>query len=162
MRFRPCVIALAVLFAVGHARAAGTIYGLLADFSCVSYPNITGAMGITGFSFGGSTNAATGRGQLADITITKPIDNCSPRLFQFLASGRIIHSVTIVVLDSNSRELLRIDLTDVFVSGVKGGDVTADSAIPSEQIAFRYNRITLEYVPTHTVAGWDVSRGTAI
>jgi type VI protein secretion system component Hcp len=106
---------------------------------------------------GGSTGKAT----LTDVTITKRTDSCSPLLFGATVRGQHIGKVTILQQDNNKDDVFEVVLDSVSISNYQiSGDESHE--VPTEQISFRYSRITLIDMITGTKFGWDLTTGKVI
>jgi type VI secretion system secreted protein Hcp len=121
---------------------------------------------------GGASGGGGGAGRVDfdELTITKPIDRASPKLFQYCAQGKHIAKVSLVVLQGNQRggEVYRIDLSDVLITSVTQA-VVEGGELPAEALALNFTRIKIVYreqrpdgslgVPVE--AEWDLSTNSA-
>ena len=103
-----------------------------------------------GYSMGASqTGAAShvggagaGRVTLTDLSVTKPIDGSSPKLFVACASGQHFPAVTVAIRRRGGAEVMRYTLSDVLISSFKDGSEA--SAFPAEEVSFNYTKIELK------------------
>ena len=103
-------------------------------------------VGIEGFDI----NGPLFNGAPAEITFFKKIDRTTPLLFQFCAKGQHIRKAVLTARRSNAGggdngELLKIELKEVFVTGIsQGGD---EAAADDETVKLRCSSIFFRYYP---------------
>ena len=107
---------------------------------------------------GGGTTA--GRASFSDINLTKYIDASTPKLQEWVASGKHLRSVRLTLVDDRGKnELGSIALEDVLVTSDQISIAGGDSQGLGESVSFNFDRIEL------TVSGvsfrWDVGAGRA-
>jgi type VI protein secretion system component Hcp len=106
----------------------------------------------------GGAGGSTGKATLTDVTISKRTDSCSPLLFGATVRGLHIAKVTILQQDSNKDDVFEVVLDTVSISNYQiSGDESHE--VPTEQISFRYTKITLIDKVTGTQFGWDLTLG---
>ena len=75
--------------------------------------------------------------------------------------GQHIGKITILQQDNNKDDVFEVVLDSVSISNYQiSGDESHE--VPTEQISFRYSRITLIDMITGTKFGWDLTTGKAI
>lgn len=106
------------------------------------------------------------KGQISALVVNRLLDKCSPLLFELVPEGRVVPSVVVTQYDSSATgriPVLTVTLENVRVSNYQVGGSTA-SPLPSESVAFTFERIKLEYktqnsstgvITTTGEAGWD-------
>lgn len=117
----------------------------------------------------GGGGASRGRAEFAPVTIVKPLDKASPKLFEACAVGNHIKGVTIEFIEGGVKAL-EVLLTDVIITSVQAvtPELTAMPAATSasisvlqlqEKVSFDYARIQWTYylATGATVKGcWDL------
>jgi type VI protein secretion system component Hcp len=107
------------------------------------------------------SGGSAGKSTLTDVTITKRTDSCSPLLFGATVRGQHIGKITILQQDNNKDDVFEVVLDSVSISNYQiSGDESHE--VPTEQISFRYSRITLIDMITGTKFGWDLTTGKVI
>lgn len=104
---------------------------------------------------------SSGRATIQPITITKPVDKSSPKLFEACATGKHIPKLTLELTRTTGQakqKYLKFVLSDVIVTSVQIPGTTANEA-PLEQVTFNFAKIEWAYTaPDQTTisGGWDV------
>jgi type VI secretion system secreted protein Hcp len=113
----------------------------------------------------GSGGRSSGRVDFADITLVKPLDAATPRLFMACAKGTHIKEVILELCRAGGDNLkwMEYKMSDVTVSGVAvSGDGGGD---PTESVSFNYGKIEQTYTKQkrsdgagggNVQAGWDL------
>lgn len=105
------------------------------------------------FSFGAQLTTSiigggggAGKPTIHELTIVKPMDSTSPKLFESCVIGRTFPTVELsVVRDSPNREpYLKVRLNDVLVSSYSTGG-TGDT-VPTEQLSLNFTKIEFAYI----------------
>ncbi len=117
------------------------------------------AIEISEFSFGAqnpttigsaTTGAAAGKVKFQMLTVKKPVDSASPRLFTACAAGARYDTVTLALRRSGatgaSADYLIYTFKLVFISGVGWSGSTGDDA-PVEQVDMVYGAMQVSYAP---------------
>lgn len=99
-----------------------------------------------------------GRTQIAALTITKLLDDCSPELFRMATKGTHSTTLTLTEKDRTGHDLLIVTLEEVFVSSYSSAESTGDTTLPGETVAFTFGLIRIKYVPSSHVACWDLRK----
>ena len=118
-----------------------------------------------------ATGGGGGAGKVSfqDLHITKPTDTSSAALFQKCASGQHFEKCQLYVRKAGgdasgaSSVFLKIELDDVFVSGVQFEGATQGDDRPSEDVTLNFAKIYYEYdAPTGEVDqfSWDLAQNT--
>ena len=106
----------------------------------------------------------------SDISIQKPLDKASPRIYLAVATAEVFTSGTLEVVESATNIVLtRIDLTNMVLTsastgGAYGGGVPVESvSMAFSKIKWTYNRIgpaggIIETITTQ----WDLTGGTVL
>lgn len=103
-------------------------------------------------SMGGYSGSERGKGQtsLGDISIVKEMDKASVKLQLACASGEKIPKVEIhlcTVLSDKREPFLIYELEDAFVTSYQfATQITENSGVPTESVAFNFNKISWTYV----------------
>jgi type VI secretion system secreted protein Hcp len=99
-----------------------------------------------GYSYG--TGGTSGRAQVQDLSISFRMNEASPKLMQYCASGKHIDKVTIILIRTgedgkNNKPYLTIDLTDVVVSSYQTGGSGDDK--PIESMSLNFGKVEQRY-----------------
>jgi type VI secretion system secreted protein Hcp len=113
-------------------------------FDILSYS--WGVTQVGGYSYG--TGGTTSKAQIHDLNIAFRMNEASPKLMQYCATGRHIDKVTILVIragddEKNNKPYLTIDLTDVIVSSYQSGGRGDDK--PIESIGLNFAKAETRY-----------------
>jgi type VI secretion system secreted protein Hcp len=106
--------------------------------------SVSGGLSVTGDSTGGG--GGSGKVNFQDLHITKSVDQFSPKLYMFGATGRQIPTVDINVFRQGTQDVeLSYRLEDAFVTSIQqsGGG----SSVPVESVSFNFARIRLTFTP---------------
>lgn len=103
----------------------------------------------------GATQAGTGGGggsgkvSVHDFNFGKNVDKASPKLMEFLTTGKHIKEATLELCrpseDGRSQCYLTIKLSDVLVSGYQIGG--SGETVPTDQFSLNFAKIEFEYKP---------------
>ena len=133
-----------------------------------------GTIDIESFSWGlrtktsGQSGGGGGAGKVSfhDISIKKPVDSSSPKLFLACATGQHIEKAVLYVRKSGGQqvEYLKITLTDVLVSSYNVGSQEPKGPGEVESVSFNFAKMEQQYVPVNpdgssgapVKAGYDV------
>jgi type VI secretion system secreted protein Hcp len=87
-----------------------------------------------------------GKVAMQDFRFTMKVNKASPKLMLACATGEHIKSAVLVCRKAGKeqQEYLKITLSDVLVSSYQTGG-HAGGVVPSEQIAFNFSKIEMEY-----------------
>jgi type VI secretion system secreted protein Hcp len=90
-----------------------------------------------------------GKVQLSELTFTKQIDSASPKLIETLLTGKQLREVILFVAAPGGANtaILRIRLTDVFVSAVKTSGALGSNGLPMEEISLNFSGIEYAVTP---------------
>jgi type VI secretion system secreted protein Hcp len=119
------------------------------------------------------TGSGTGKAQIHDFQLTKPIDSASPKLFQYCCNGKHIDTGKITFRkssgdDSSPLEYLTYDLQEVYITSVNdGGGSGSDSHL--ENFSISAVQVVKTYLPqnsdgsagTKQVGGWNQAKNAA-
>ena len=126
---------------------------------------------------GGAASAggmrSTGKVDISDFTITKYVDAATPQLFMHACSGKHIPTVTIDLVKvggDNQATFLKYTLNDVTIGSLRTSGASAAEVRPTEEVALRFSKVTLEYTPQDPSgkpggsikAGWDATANKAV
>lgn len=94
---------------------------------------------------------ATGKTSFGDLMITKNIDKSSPKLMEFLVTGKYIPKVDLHLVkkgrDGKSNVYLRYELKNVLITSYQVSGDAADSNNPAiENVSLSYTGINVFYV----------------
>jgi type VI secretion system Hcp family effector len=133
------------------------------------FPNYSAA---SSFALGGTQTVAlgstggqsVGRANFADTKIVKPLDDCTPKLFQALAGGTHLTTVTVSIMtpatsNTPAVHLLDVVMTDVIISGDEFAEAVGGR--PSEVITLNWTKIQMTHVPSGTQFTWDQRTNSA-
>jgi|SRR5215831_11982623 len=121
-------------------------------------------------SFTQAVSSATGGGggagkvSFQDLHITKHLDKASISLFKDVVTGKHLPGVLVVVFEANGRGALQrvfsILIEEVLVSSLEydAADSNARSALPVDQVAFNFAKITIQDNTTNTTTSFDVTQ----
>lgn len=125
------------------------------------------------FSWGETNAGGPGRGtgggaskvNMQDLAIVMPVSRASPPLFLACASGQHIKSAVLTgrKAGKEQQEFLKYTFSDLVVSAYETG-ASHEAAMVTDQVAFNFGRIEVEYRPQKpdgtldaaVKAGWDV------
>jgi type VI secretion system secreted protein Hcp len=117
-------------------------------------------------SGGGDAGGGGGAGKVAFSTVkfAKLYDSASPKLFQRLASGQHIPSVTFSFRrpGADGPDFLTYKPTDVVVAGYEQGGLKERPLL--EQVELSFAKVQISYTPAGgapIAAGWDVEANTS-
>lgn len=111
----------------------------------------------------------TGRSEHGDFNILKHLDIASPLLAMRCSDGTHIKEATITLVVSGGADrvpFMQYKLEDCLISAVNpSGQSTKDGVLPTEQVSFRYGKISWKYTqqdktgkPTGNSAGsWNLA-----
>ncbi|MGC4065952.1 MAG: type VI secretion system tube protein Hcp [Polyangiaceae bacterium] len=96
-----------------------------------------------------SGGGGAGKVQLTDLVFTKQIDSASPKLIEALTTGKTLREVVLFVAapGGSNAAVLRIRLTDVFVTSVKASGALGASGLPTEEISLNFAGIEYSVTP---------------
>lgn len=96
-------------------------------------------------SFGGGGGA--GKVQMQDFHFTMKVNKATPKLIIACASGEHIKKATLTCRKAGKeqQEFLKYVFTDVLVSSYQTGGASNGGVIPTDQIAFNYGKMEVEY-----------------
>jgi type VI secretion system secreted protein Hcp len=177
-------VGMALMIAATSATVASSTYGIFLKVDGIAGESTAakhmGEIGVLSFSFG-VTNTGTqqfgggggaGKTQVQDLHVVKRMDKASPRLFLAAASGEHIGLVRLACDDALAQTTFcTVTLEDVFVSSTAAsGNPAADETNPTEEVTFRFARVTWEYrtrfpngaFGSPVSAGWDVKANASI
>lgn len=113
----------------------------------------------------GGGGGGAGRVDMHDLAVVMPVSRASPPLFLACASGQHIKSAVLTgrKAGKDQQEFLKYTFTDLLVSSYETG-ASHDAATVTDQVAFNFGRIEVEYRPQKpdgtldaaVKAGWDV------
>ncbi len=114
---------------------------------------------------GGGPGGGAGKVEMQDLAVVTTPSRASPPLFLACASGQHIKSAVLTGRKAgrDQQEFLKYTFTDLVVSSYETG-ASRDVAILTDQVAFNFGRIEVEYRPQKPdgtldapiKAGWDV------
>jgi type VI secretion system secreted protein Hcp len=138
---------------------------------------------VLSFSWGASqaasgSSSATGshagqRVDIQDFSFVHHMDKASPKLFLACATGEHIADVTLELCKAggDKQKYMTYKFTDVLVSSVRpGGSAQGGDALPLEEVAIRFGKVELEYIPIDKTgkpqgqvpAGWDLAKNAKV
>jgi type VI secretion system secreted protein Hcp len=96
-------------------------------------------------SFGGGGGA--GKVQMQDFHFTMKVNKATPKLIIACASGEHIKKATLTCRKAGKeqQEFLKYMFTDVLISSYQTGGAGNGGVIPTDQIAFNYGKMEVEY-----------------
>jgi len=111
------------------------------------------------------------RVDIQDLSITKQLDQASPKLFLSCCKGEEIPEVTLELCKAGGgkQKYMTYKLSKAIVSSYQpGGNKGGDDALPVEEVSFRFGKVELAYVPIdgntpkgQVTAAWDLTKNTA-
>jgi len=108
---------------------------------------------------GGSTSGAA---TFEPIVIHKRIDKASPKLMEAIATGEHLDEAIIEIqTPGRSGQYIKITMEDVIISSFSSSGSQSD--VPTEEVAFYYNKIKFEYSNREgevTEFAWDIQSNT--
>jgi type VI secretion system Hcp family effector len=110
------------------------------------------------------SGGGAGKVSFQDLHITKHLDKASVALFKDVATGKHLPGVLVVVFEANGRgafqRVFSILIEDVLVSSLEydAADSSARSALPVDQVAFNFAKITIQDNTTNTTTSFDVTQ----
>lgn len=118
-------------------------------------------------SLGGGT---TGRVDMGDYSISKGLDKASPKLYEACCKGTHIKTATIEMCRAGGDKLtyMKIDLTDVVVSGVAPSGSGNAGDFPTEMVSLNFSKINWTYTQQDRTTGqakgqvstgWSMQKG---
>jgi type VI secretion system Hcp family effector len=148
-----------------------TIFVKFDGFNCqgAMNPDFPGFSAVSSVALGGSNTVATssggagsltGRASFDDTKVVKTLDDCTPLLYQNLAKGTFLKTVTIEIMTpatstTPATRLLEIVMTDVIVTSDEFAEAVGGR--PSEVVTLYWVKITITHVPSNTTFTWDKS-----
>lgn len=108
-------------------------------------------------TFHSGGGGASGKVEIADLTVTKPLDGLTPELFMACATGDHITTVRLDLYGPGSNVALSFILTTVLVVSVSQANPGIVDGT-TEQILFNFAKV--QVVRGRSSAGWDVSKNT--
>jgi type VI secretion system Hcp family effector len=79
------------------------------------------------------------------LTLVKPLDGASTKLFQYACSGKLLRQVSLEVFNPQTKKkIMTITLENVVISSVAGSGSRQDNR-PIETVVLSYGKITQEY-----------------
>jgi type VI secretion system secreted protein Hcp len=122
-----------------------------------------GQIDVEAFSWGATNNgtatkAGAGRVAFGDFSFAKLLDKASPLIFQFVAGGKHIPTVTLFGVSAGEQQLeyLKITLSDVVISSYQNSGSTGGP--PSDNFTVNFAKIAFDYKPQ----GKDGKLGPAV
>jgi type VI secretion system secreted protein Hcp len=96
-------------------------------------------------SFGGGGGA--GKVQMQDFHFTMKVNKATPKLILACASGEHIKKAVLTCRKAGKeqQEFLKYSFTDVLISSYQTGGASNGGLIPTDQIAFNYGKMEVEY-----------------
>ena len=99
-----------------------------------------------------STGAGAGKVAFRDLTITKPVDKSSPKLFEAVSTGKHIQQVVLEVRkttqDKSGQPYLVVTLHDVLITSVRPSGSGDEN--PKESITFNFGKLEMTYTQQRT------------
>ena len=151
-----------------------TIFVKFDGFNCQGATNLDfpGFSAVSSVALGGTNSAATssGGGTFAgrasfDVTkVVKTLDDCTPLLYQNLAKGTILLTVTIEIMTpatstTPATRLLEIVMQFVLITSDEFAEAVGGR--PSEVVTLFWGKITITHVPSNTTFTWDKAANTS-
>lgn len=88
-----------------------------------------------------------GKAEMAELTVSKPVDKASPKLLELLFNGKHINTATLSCQKSTGKDLgdyLIIKMQEIAVTSFQAGGSNGD-AIGSESISFAFVQVEYDY-----------------
>ena len=106
--------------------------------------------GLTNSAHGSGGGGGAGKVKFHDISVTKPLDTASPKLFQMCATGEHIKKAELFVRKAGGAgaDYLHITLTDVLVSSYHVGSQQPKGPGETETISLNFAKYEEQYTPT--------------
>jgi type VI secretion system secreted protein Hcp len=102
-------------------------------------------------SGGGGGGGGAGKVKFHDISVKKPVDAASPKLFLACATGQHLKKAVLYVRKAGGNgtqlEYLKVTLTDVLVSSYKVGSQEPKGPGEVESVSFNFAKIEEQYLP---------------
>ena len=108
---------------------------------------------LVGIGSGGKFSATV----FSDLSVTKSFDECSPALFKLVAAGSHLQTLTLTQSVGGVAKMTVV-LGDSLVSSYELSGGT--SPLPTETVAFRYQKITITNLSNGVKSCFDLQRGT--
>src|ERR1700712_5576848 len=103
-----------------------------------------GSSNPTSFAYGDGDGV--GKAQLADVILTKVVDESSQKLMKACWTGEHISSAVLTFRKAGKeqQEFLKVTLSEVMVSSVTFGD-NAGGGLPTETVTLAFSKFEIEY-----------------
>lgn len=112
-------------------------------------------------TLGSSGGVVAGRPSVSGLVITKRFDECSPSLFQAVATGKLFKTVTLTQQDSNGNVVTTVTLTNAIVSSWQvAGAVNQE--LPSESASFDFEKVCVSDTASGTTVCYDSAVGKVL
>lgn len=134
----------------------------LPGFSAVSSVALGGSN--PGVIFGSGGGGSTGRTTFEDTKVVKSLDDCTPLLYQKLAQGTFLSTVTIEILTpatstAPATRLLEIAMQTVVITSDEFAEAVGGK--PSEVVTLDWAKITITHVPSGATFTWNKETNSA-
>jgi type VI secretion system secreted protein Hcp len=110
-------------------------------------------------SFGAGGGSGAGKASIAELSLTRVSDACSPELLEAVVTGKHFQTFTLSQFDKDGTLKATVLLTDVLVSSWQVGG-TNTSAEASEQIQLSFRKLTFTDVASGNKFSWDLATNT--
>jgi len=149
----------------GHPAAAGKlgVIGIATIDGIGSVPVLSFSSGVHQPGATGSLPVPGSRPEFTGLTLMKPLDQSSPKLFIAAASGQHIASARLDLYGTGSTVIGSIILTDVLITSVnQGGSSAADAT--AEEVTLAFGKLELQYNGANgtTSGAWDITQNKRV
>lgn len=101
------------------------------------------------------SGGGAGKATVNDLQFEHLIDRASPNLIQYCLTGKHIDQAVLVIRKAggNPLEYLKMTMSDVLITQVSPGGVSASEARPSESVQLSFSRLKYEYIVQNQQGG---------
>jgi type VI secretion system secreted protein Hcp len=130
--------------------------------AATAFPNAT-VLSVTGFELevdntveigSTTTGAGAGKADFGELTVTRPVDQASPLLFEACAAGRRFADVQIHLRQpagTSESTFLAYEFQTVFITKIDWSGSTGD-AVPTETLTMEFEALVVAYKPAASTA----------
>jgi len=92
---------------------------------------------------------AAGKVSVNDLVVTKSMDKASPALTEHCCLGKVVPKGTLTVQRAGEDKVqaLVLELENIFVTAVDGGDASDMPSLPTETVTLSFKKFEYKYTP---------------